>query len=130
MVIDSSAILAILLKEPEALRLITAIIHDSKKLICPISLLECDIVIRTRTGENGVRDLDLFFYESGLEIVALDREQLQIAKQAHAKFGKGRHKAGLNMGDCCSYALAMSLGEKLLFKGDDFSQTDIQRVLY
>lgn len=130
MVIDSSAILAILLNEPEASRLITAIAHDPKKFISPISLLECDIVIRTRKGENGVRDLDLFFYESGLEVVAMDREQLQIAKQAHAKFGKGRHKAGLNMGDCCSYALAVSLGEKLLFKGDDFSQTDVQTSSY
>lgn len=130
MVIDTSAILAILLKEPEAARLIAAITADTKRLVSPISLLECDIVLRSRIGKQGVGNLDLFYYESGLEVISLDREQLQIAREAHAKFGKGRHKASLNMGDCCSYALAINLSEKLLFKGNDFGLTDVSKVDY
>jgi ribonuclease VapC len=128
MVIDTSAILAILLGEPEALRYAKAISEDPKRLIAVFTVLECAVVIEARKGPHGARELDLLFHEAGIEAVGMDHEQVALAREAYRRFGKGRHRAQLNLGDCCSYALAKQTGEPLLFKGQDFSNTDCSVV--
>ena len=130
MVIDSSALIAILLGEPEAAALAQAISNDPKRLLSAVSVLEIAIVIETRKGLPGVREFDLLLSQAQIEIVAMAMDQVQLARKAYTEFGKGRHPAGLNLGDCCSYALARSTGEPLLFKGNDFSKTDISIVSY
>ena len=124
MVIDSSALLAILLGEAEAESFSRAIAGDPKRLVSALSALEAAIVIRARKGPAGVRELDLLCHVAGVAIVSLDADQVLLARAAYEKFGKGHHPAALNLGDCCSYALARSSGEPLLFKGHDFSRTD------
>jgi ribonuclease VapC len=87
-------------------------------------LVETSIVIEACFGAEGLRDLDRLMERAGVEVIPVDVEQARTAREAFARFGNGRHVAGLNFGDCSSYALARSLGEPLLFKGDDFGQTD------
>jgi len=125
MVIDASALLAILLGEPEAEALSRAIAADAKRLVSAISVFEAAIVIRARKGPIGGRELDLLLHEATVRIVSFDADQVAIARAACEKYGKGYHPAALNLGDCCSYALSRSSGEPLLFKGDDFSKTDV-----
>ncbi len=125
MVIDPSAILAILLGETDAEQMAAAIANGSPRLLSAAGLLEASIAIEARRGEDGARDLDLFIYRAGIEIVPVDAEQAEVARVAWRRFGKGRHPAGLNYGDCFSYALAKVSGSSLLFKGDDFSRTDL-----
>ena len=125
MVIDTSALVAILLGEPERARFIPRITDDRTRLISAASLLETAIVIESRKTDAGPRELDLFVYRSELEIVPVDAEQVAIARLAHRTYGKGRHPAALNFGDCFAYALAKATGEPLLFKGDDFAKTDV-----
>ncbi len=125
MVIDTSALIAILLGEPEAERFAQAIASDPRRLMSAVSAFEASIVIGVRKGPMGVRELDLLTYSAGVSIVSFDEEQVQIARAAYEKYGKGRHPAALNLGDCASYALARASGESLLFKGSDFSQSDI-----
>lgn len=128
MVIDTSALIAILLGEPDAEAFAVAIANDPKRLISAFSALEVSIVIEVKKGEAGGRELDLLLHRAQIEIVAMDSEQAELARIAWRTFGKGRHPAGLNIGDCCSYALSKSSGEPLLFKGDDFSKTDLKIV--
>lgn len=130
MVIDTSAIVAILLGEPEAAALVQAIAKDSNCLLSSFSALETAIVIEAKKGEAGGRELDLFLHKGQIKIVDLGGDQGQLAREAWRRFGKGRHPAGLNIGDCCAYALSKYSGESLLFKGDDFSKTDVQVVEY
>lgn len=125
MMIDSSVLIAILENEPEAVRLIEAITDDPIRLISAVSVVETSIVILNRRGEAGVTELDTFLQEAGIETVAVTPEQAVLARQAYERYGKGRHPARLNFGDCFSYAAAMAYGEPLLFKGNDFSETDI-----
>lgn len=125
MVIDTSAMLAILQDEPERRIFNEAIEAADSRLISAASFVECSIVVETRVGADGVRDLDLFLSKAGIEIVPVDAEQADLARRAYRQYGKGRHPAGLNFGDCFSYALAKLTDDTLLFKGDDFSQTDI-----
>ena len=125
MVIDTSALLAILLGEPEAASFSQAIAGDSKRLVSSLSALEAAIVIHSRKGPTGLRELDLLLHSVSATIVSLDADQVLLARSAYEKYGKGHHPAALNLGDCCSYALSRSSGEPLLFKGNDFSQTDI-----
>jgi ribonuclease VapC len=127
MVIDSSALLAILLREPEAERFAQAIALDPKRLVSAVSALETAIVIHARKGPAGARELDLLIHAAGLTIVSLDSDQVLLARAAYEKYGKGHHPAALNMGDCCSYALACASAQPLLFKGNDFPQTDVPR---
>ncbi len=89
------------------------------------TFVEISIVIEARHGAEGLRDLDHFISRAAIELVAVDPEQGKMARSAFNRFGKGRHRAGLNYGDCFSYALAMLMGEPLLFKGDDFVHTDL-----
>ena len=125
MVIDSSAIVAILLDEPESESFIAQIVASDKRLISAVSVTEAGIVLESRRGDIGSREFDLFLHDANLEIVPVDAEQSEAARTAWRKFGKGRHPAGLNLGDCFAYALARVTGEPLLAKGEDFSQTDI-----
>jgi ribonuclease VapC len=126
MVIDTSAIIAILVGEPEAEIFARAIADDSRRLISTFTALETGIVIEAKKGELGAREFDLFLHRIHIDIISMNTEQFEIARTAWRNYGKGRHSAGLNIGDCCSYALAKYAGEPLLFKGNDFSQTDIE----
>ncbi len=130
MVIDTSAIVAILRMEPEADVFLRAIVESRVSLMSSVSALEAAMVL-AKGMDVGVAwsPLDAFIAESEIEIVAFDPEQSRLAREAFAKFGKGRHKAGLNLGDCAAYALATARGLPLLFKGNDFSQTDVIAAL-
>ena len=128
MVIDTSALMAILLGEPESEILAQAIAADPKRLLSAFTMLEAGIVIEVKKGEAGGRELDLLLHRTRIEVVPMNADQVEVARSAWRMYGKGRHPAGLNIGDCCSYALAKFSGELLLFKGDDFSKTDIPAV--
>jgi ribonuclease VapC len=125
MVIDTSALLAILLGEPEADEFSQAISRDSRRLVSSMSALEAAVVLYARKGRGGVLELDLLLHSAGAIVVSLDADQALLARTAYETYGKGHHPAALNLGDCCSYALARSSGEPLLFKGNDFSRTDV-----
>jgi ribonuclease VapC len=128
MVIDTSALVAVLLQERDAERVAQAIDAGSPRLLSAASLLEASIVIESRKGEAGGRELDLLLYRAGIEVVAVDQNQAEIARAAWRRFGKGRHPVGLNYGDCFAYALASSRRLPLLFCGNDFSRTNIDCV--
>jgi ribonuclease VapC len=130
MVVDTSALMAILLGEPEARALSEAIAGDLKRLLSAFSALETAIVIEAKRGEPGSRELDLLIHKARMEIVPLNAEQSELARKAWRLYGKGHHPAGLNIGDCCSYALSKYSGEPLLFKGDDFTKTDVTPALH
>ena len=126
MVIDTSALVAILLNEPER-RAFNELIEDADSLVLSAaSLIETSIVLEARHGAEAVRSLDLLLAKAGVVIEPVDTDQASVARQAFRQFGRGRHPAGLNFGDCFSYALAQVRGEALLFKGNDFSRTDIR----
>ncbi len=125
MVIDTSAIVAIAFDEPEAKAFEALIADDDVRLISAATLLEAAIVLETRFGDEGGRELDLWLIKIDADVIAIDAEQANVARRAWRLYGKGRHAAGLNFGDCFSYALAMTRGEKLLYKGGDFSKTDV-----
>jgi len=126
MVIDTSAILAILQNEPERRAFNEAIEAADSLVMSVASFVEASIVVEVRYGPEGLRDLDLFLDRSGIELAPVDMVQAREARLAFSRFGKGRHSAGLNYGDCFAYALARVRREPLLFKGDDFSQTDAE----
>jgi len=128
MVIDTSAILALLFNEPEADEIEVAIDEDPVRLMSTATFTEAAIVIEARLGAAGGREFDLLVHKAGIELVAVSAEQAEIARTAWRRFGRGRHEASLNFGDCFSYALAAASGEPLLFKGRDFTHTDIARV--
>lgn len=128
MVLDTSALLAILGDEPEAPAFEAAVERDPVRLLSAASLLEAAIVVESRWGPAGGRELDLLIHKAGVEVVPVDAEQVEVARRAYRDFGRGRHPAGLNYGDCFTYALASVSGEPLLFKGDDFSRTDLPAV--
>lgn len=125
MVIDTSALVAIFLGEPERQNFLAAIMSDATRLISAANVLETGIVLESRQGEAAGREFDLFVVRASLEIAPVDAEQVDLARSAWRKYGKGRHPAGLNFGDCFSYALAKLSGETLLAKGADFAGTDI-----
>jgi ribonuclease VapC len=129
MVIDTSALVAILCNEADASLFEAALERDSTRLISAATLLESSIVIEARFGEAGGRELDLLLHKAQIEIEPFDQDQTEIAREAYRTYGKGRHPAGLNFGDCFSYALSVVRGEPLLYKGDDFSKTDIKNAL-
>ena len=126
MVIDTSAIIAILRMEPEADLFLRTIAGRETLLMSSVSALEAAMVLAKGLDESlAWAPLDQFIAASRIEIVAFDAEQSRLAREAFAKYGKGRHRAGLNLGDCTAYALAMSRGMPLLFKGNDFPLTDV-----
>jgi ribonuclease VapC len=130
MVVDTSAMIALLSMEPEAARLATALESDITRLISAATVVEAGMVIEARYGAAGGRELDLLIAKAGLSTEAVTAQQADVARDAWRRYGKGRHSAGLNFGDCFSYALAKVTGEPLLFKGDDFTDTDISVVAY
>jgi ribonuclease VapC len=127
MVIDTSAIVAIAFDEPDAAELELQIADDPIRLISAATVLEATIVLETRLGDAGGREFDLWLLKVGAEVVPVDAEQTDAARRTWRRYGKGRHAAGLNYGDCFSYSLAQIRGEPLLFKGEDFAKTDINR---
>ena len=128
MVIDTSAVVAMLAGEPEAERFEAAVAADQVRLMSTASYLETAIVIETRFGEPGGRELDLWLHRAAVDLVAVDADQADVARSAYRSFGKGRHRASLNYGDCFTYALARASGEPVLFKGDDFGHTVVVAV--
>ena len=114
-----------LLSEPGADDLAHAIADDPRRLVSAATVLEASIVLEDRLGEAAGRELDLLLHRLGARVMAVSADQAEIARSAWRRFGKGRHPAGLNFGDCFSYALSVDVGEPLLFKGDDFGRTDV-----
>ena len=126
MVIDTSALAAIFFHEPERDSFRNAITTASSRLISAATLVEIGIVIEGRRGGAAGREFDLFILRANFQIVAVDSEQAELARTAWRKYGKGRHPAALNYGDCFVYALAKATGEPILAKGEDFARTDVQ----
>jgi ribonuclease VapC len=124
-VLDTSALLAMLLAEPERDAYVALLAEAEDPLISAATLVEASIVMLAKTAEAGVLDLDELLVAGGVRCVAVDEEQARLARDAFARFGKGRSAAGLNFGDCFSYALARATNRPLLFKGTDFSKTDV-----
>ncbi len=129
MIVDTSALLAILFNEPDARRFAEALNAADVCRISAANLVEASIVIESQVRTSGGRQLDAIIRLYDVVIEPVTEEQAHIARQGFLDFGKGRHKAGLNFGDCFAYALARVTGERLLFKGDDFRRTDVQSAL-
>jgi ribonuclease VapC len=129
-IVDSSAIIAVLQKEPEAARLGKAMSLDPECLVSAANWLEAGMNLFLRFGQQGVYDLQLFVAKTPVEIVSVTPRQADLALRAFTKYGKGVDPARINFGDCFAYALAKDTGEPLLFKGEDFTKTDIQPVAY
>lgn len=129
MVIDTSALIAILRAEPESQSLAHALEAADARHLSAVSYVEASMVIDARQGAEGLRRLDRLIAAAGIEIVPVDRAQAEAARDGWRRFGKGRHPAGLNLGDCFAYALAQERHEPLLFKGEDFSRTDVVAAL-
>jgi ribonuclease VapC len=127
-IIDTSAIIAILAGESDAAYFAQLIEADASPRIGTPALLEATLVLTRWFGDAANAALDAFVRESNAEIVPFDLPQLRLAQVAYVRFGKGRHPASLNYGDCMSYALAQACGEALLFKGQDFAKTDVLRA--
>ena len=128
MVIDTSAILALLFNEAEADDIEVALDSDPVRLLSAASYLEAAIVVEARLGEAGGREFDLLVHKARIEVVAVTDEQAEVARDGWRRYGRGRHKAGLNFGDCFAYALAVVSGEPLLCKGGGFAKSDVARV--
>jgi ribonuclease VapC len=125
MIVDSSAVLAIAFNEPEAERFAKAIAESPERSISAVNWLEVMMVVESRHGEESADDVLLILQQLGVETLAMDAEQAFEAREAWRQFGKGRHAAGLNMGDCAAYAASVVTGRPLLFKGQDFPKTGI-----
>ena len=129
MVIDSSALIAIVRGEPESGRFLLAIRAAFPRVVAAPTAIEASIVMLSKFGEPGLAEFEQLLEETRIDVAPLTSEHVRIAIDAFRRFGKGRHRAALNFGDCFSYALAKGTGEALLFKGDDFGHTDIARAV-
>lgn len=129
MVIDTSVVAAILFAGPEAPAFEAAIAGDPVRLMSAGTFLETALVIEARLGAPGGRELDLLIHHARIDVAAFTADQAEIARRAWRTYGKGRHPAGLNLGDCFAYALSQTSGEPLLFKGEDFAKTDVSAAL-
>lgn len=125
MVLDTSALVAVLFDEPERHEFVRKIVAARRRVVSSATLVESSLVVESRRGEAAGRELDLFLHRAMVQTIAVDEEQAQLARAAWRRYGKGRHPAGLNFGDLFAYALARATGEELLFKGDDFTKTDV-----
>ena len=126
MIVDTSAMVAIFYGEPEAADFTKRIHGAASTRISVANSVELSMVIEKQLGPEGMIQVDAFFRRAAITIEPVTIDQGNLARQAFLDFGKGRHKAGLNFGDCFAYALAKDLDEPLLFKGKDFAQTDIR----
>ena len=129
MIVDTSAVLAILFDEPDAATYARAMSQADSLHMSAVNFVEAAIVVEVQTRHAGSRQFDAFFRRAGIVIEAVTEDQAHAARQAYTDFGKGHHAAGLNFGDCFAYALAKVTREPLLFKGRDFSKTDIPAAL-
>jgi ribonuclease VapC len=128
-VIDSSALVAILRDEPERRSFIDTIVDLGDPRLSAATYVEASMVMELRLGDRGGREIDVLIEDVGIVIVPVDHAQAKIAREAFRRFGKGRHRASLNLGDCFVYALAATLDAPVLFKGNDFALTDIKPAL-
>jgi ribonuclease VapC len=124
-IVDTSAILAILLSEQEADEFTEYLLKEGHCRISAVSFVEASIIAESRGGDGSVRQLDALLRKVGIAIEPVTEEHALAARQAFSDYGKGRHSAGLNLGDCFSYALAKVANEPLLYKGNDFRKTDV-----
>jgi ribonuclease VapC len=129
MVVDTSAVLAVLLEEPDGALFLARLSGTPRPLLSAANWLELGIVIDGRKGPQWLADLDAFLEGLDVAVVPVSLSQARIARDAYRRFGKGNHPAGLNFGDCFAYALAKERNLPLLFKGDDFTQTDLRPAL-
>ena len=130
LIIDTSALIAIFRLEPEANGFLEAIVRAEGRAISALSVLEASMVMcGSASKTSAFEPLDEFLLEGGIEVAPFDAGQARLARAAYLRFGKGRHKAALNLGDCASYALAKSCRAPLLYKGEDFRRTDITSVI-
>jgi ribonuclease VapC len=129
MILDTSAIVAVLFDEPDAAVYAEAIGAADSCRISAANFVEIGIVVEAQTKGRGNRALDAFLRRANVSIEPVTEEQAYLAREAYAEFGKGRHRAGLNFGDCFAYALAKVTGEPLLYKGNDFKKTDVVTAL-
>jgi ribonuclease VapC len=125
MVLDTSAIVAILAGEPEQDEFLRKMAAAERLYLSAVSLVEVAAVLMHRGGVDIEHSLDPFLSRAGVEVMPVDEVQAMVARDAYRRYGKGRHRARLNLGDCFAYALAVRTGEALLFKGDDFGWTDV-----
>jgi ribonuclease VapC len=125
MVVDTSALIAVLNGEPQARRLEDAMLDVPRLAISAATFVEASIVADSRRQPDATGELDLLLHQLRVAVIPVSREHAEMARAAYREFGKGRHPAGLNFGDCFSYALARTLGEPLLFVGEDFGKTDV-----
>jgi ribonuclease VapC len=130
MVVDTSALLAILEGESTAPRLVDALSAADAIRVSAGTALEAGIVVEARRGEAGGRELDLLLHRLRADVVSVTAEHVEIARDAYRRYGKGHHPAALNFGDCFAYALASALGEPLMFVGNDFARTDVEAATY
>lgn len=129
MVLDTSALIAIILGEPERRPFFRAILSDATRIVGEPTVFEAIMVMMGRMGAGGEDEVEYLLERLDIEILPFTRIHRDIATDAFRRFGKGRHPAGLNFGDCMAYAVAKATGEPLLFKGNDFSRTDIRAAL-
>jgi ribonuclease VapC len=130
MILDASAVIAILEGEPEEASLIAALDRAEVIRISAATVVEAGIIVEARRGEEGGRELDLLLHRLRAEVVSVTAEQAELARAAYRQFGKGIHAAALNFADCFVYALAASLGEPVLFVGEVFAKTDVESAPY
>jgi ribonuclease VapC len=126
MVVDTSAIVAILQEEPGFEVLLDKLADAPSRSITAVNYMEASIVLITLRGHLAESDLDSFLVDAAIHVIPISVTLAQLAREAFRLYGKGRHPAKLNLGDCFSYALAKQTGEPLLFKGNDFSRTDVR----
>jgi ribonuclease VapC len=126
MIVDSSAVVAVILQEPEAGRVIAAMNGATRLRVSAATFVEASIVLARRQGARGTQEVDGFLSRVGVAVEDVTVAQAYAARAAFLRFGKGRHPAALNFGDCFSYALAKTLDEPLLFVGGDFARTDVR----
>ncbi|WP_372618197.1 type II toxin-antitoxin system VapC family toxin [Falsiroseomonas sp.] len=129
MIVDTSAIAAILFAEEEEDRFLGLLVDEPKVRISAATLVEATMMIEGRAGPETADVMDALLARVGAEVCPVTAETARIAREGWRRFGKGRHRAALNLGDCFTYALAIERNEPLLFKGDDFARTDVKRAL-
>ena len=129
MIVDSSAVLAVVFQEDDAERFSRALTHADECRISAVNFVEASVVFDMQNKSRGPNRFDAFWRQAGISIEAVSEEQAHAARQAYYDYGKGVHPAGLNLADCFAYALAKVSGEPLLFKGNDFTKTDVESAL-
>ena len=130
MIIDTSALVAVLDQESEAQRIVRTLASAPERILSAANLVEVGIVMQARRGDDGARDLDLLLAKLRVDIAAVTANQADIARKAFRRYGRERHAANLNFGDCFAYALARDKSAPLQFKGNDFAKTDVMVASY